>query len=101
VFALNEELDEIRSLRAGGAPPEAWRPRLERARGPIEAKRSAHEAELAALAERWDALAARQTAAGPGDSERGAVLAALRERVLERNYINNLLEGIEGEHQKQ
>jgi molecular chaperone HscB len=101
VFALNEELDEIRSLRAGGAPPEAWRPRLERARGPIEAKRLAHEAELAALAERWDALAARQTAAGPGDSERGAVLAALRERVLERNYINNLLEGIEGEQRQE
>jgi molecular chaperone HscB len=101
VFALNEELDEIRSLRAGGAPAEAWRPRLERAREPIEAKRSAHEAELTALAERWDALAAHQTPAGAGDSERGAVLAALRERVLERNYINNLLEAIEGEREEQ
>src|SRR5262245_34995203 len=27
VFALNEELDEVRELRAGGAPPEEWRAR--------------------------------------------------------------------------
>ena len=32
VFALNEELDEVREMRASGAPPEAWKARLERAR---------------------------------------------------------------------
>ena len=32
VFALNEELDEIRQLRAGGAPANVWKERLERAR---------------------------------------------------------------------
>src|SRR5207253_5930736 len=31
VFALNEELDEVRSLRASGAPADQWRPRLQRA----------------------------------------------------------------------
>ena len=93
VFALNEELDEVRELRASGAPPDEWRGRLERARQPIEAKRAAHEARLTELAASWDALVDRS---GP-DPERRAVLEALRERILERNYINNLLAGIERE----
>jgi hypothetical protein len=94
VFALNEELDEVKGLRAGGAPADAWRPRLEQARAPIEAKRAAHEAELEDLSTRWDALGGD---VGADRCERDAVLGALRERVLERNYINNLLEGIERE----
>jgi molecular chaperone HscB len=93
VFALNEELDEIRELRASGAPDPAWRPRLERARGPIEAKRASHEARLGELSARWDTLVDR----GGPDAERREVLEALRERVLERNYINNLLASIERE----
>src|SRR5436190_131234 len=32
VFALNEELDEVREQKASGAPAEAWRARLDRAR---------------------------------------------------------------------
>ena len=91
VFALNEELDEIRELRAGNAPPETWKPRLERARQPIEAKRRDHEAQLEALSAQWDA------AVDAGKEDRRAILAALRERFLERNYIANLLAGIEGE----
>src|SRR5262249_17259919 len=39
VFALNEELDEVREQRASGAPADVWKPRLERARQPIERKR--------------------------------------------------------------
>lgn len=93
VFALNEELDEIRDLRASGADPDAWRGRLERARQPIEARRVEHEAHLQELAARWDALADRPA----DDEDRRAVLHALRERFLERNYINNLLAGIERE----
>jgi molecular chaperone HscB len=93
VFALNEELDEIRDLRASGAPAEAWKARLEKARGPIERKRDEHEAGLQQLSARWDAL----LDAKAGIVERRPVLEALRERVLERNYINNLLAGIERE----
>ena len=93
VFALNEELDEVRERRAGGAPAEEWKGRLERARGPIDAKRGAHEEQLRDLSARWDAL----VDAGAAESERRAVLDALRERILERNYINNLLAGIERE----
>ena len=85
VFALNEELDEIRELRGSGAPAADWQLRLERARQPIEAKRIQHEAELEALSAKWDA---------GGGAE---VLAALQCRFLERNYIHNLLEGIERE----
>jgi molecular chaperone HscB len=82
VFALNEELDEIRELRAGGAPAPEWQARLERARQPIETKRIQHEAQLQELATQWDA------GGGPD------VLKALRDQFLERNYIHNLLEGI-------
>jgi molecular chaperone HscB len=93
VFALNEELDEIRELRAAGAAPEQWKARLERARAPIEHKRDDHEAGLQDLSARWDAL----VDAGAGIVDRRPVLEALRERMLERNYINNLLAGIERE----
>jgi molecular chaperone HscB len=93
VFALNEELDEVRDLRASGAPAEALNARLERARGPIEAKRAAHEAQLEELSARWDTLVDRDAP----DAEKRPVLEALRDRVLERNYISNLLAGIEKE----
>jgi molecular chaperone HscB len=85
VFALNEELDEIRELRGSGAPAADWQARLERARQPIEAKRLQHEAQLEALSAKWDAA---------GGAE---VLRALQDQFLERNYIHNLLEGIERE----
>ena len=93
VFALNEELDEIRDLRASGTDADALKARLERARGPIEAKRAAHEALLDELSAKWDALLEHDA---PADDRR-PVLEALRERVLERSYINNLLAGIDRE----
>ena len=92
-FALNEELDEIRELRASGAPADGWKARLERARAPIEAKSRAHDIELRELSARWD----RMVDAHAPDSESRQVLEALRQRTLERNYISNLLEGIERE----
>ena len=93
VFALNEELDEVREQKASGAPAETWRARLDRARQPIDAKRAEHESQLQELSERWDAVADNETA----DGDRRKVLDALRDRILERNYINNLLAGIERE----
>ena len=91
VFALNEELDEVRDLRTSGAAAGVWREKLERARAPIETKQAAHEAELTELSAQWDALGADR------GREREAILSALRDCVLERNYINNLLDGIERE----
>jgi molecular chaperone HscB len=93
VFALNEELDTVREMRAAEQPREAWLPRLEAARLPIEQRRAAHERELQSLSEQWDALVER----GADAADRRPVLTALREQMLERNYINNLLAGIERE----
>jgi molecular chaperone HscB len=91
VFALNEQLDEVRDLRAGGADEAEWRSRLAAAAVPIEARRAEHESQLGELSARWDALADDDQAG------RAEVLASLRERVLERNYISNLLSTIERE----
>jgi molecular chaperone HscB len=91
VFALNEELDEIRELRESGADPEKLRARLEKARAPIDVKRDEHEQQLQELSARWDS---QEHAAA---AEKRATLDALRERLLERNYINNLLAIIERE----
>ena len=92
VFALNEELDEIREARESGTPPAVLRARLESARAPIERKRQEHQRQLDALATEWDALA-------DASPQRHATLQALRERLLERNYINNLLATIDRERQ--
>ena len=67
--------------------------RLERAAQPIEAKRER------ARGSRWLRCRADgiRSSTRSRRSERRAVLEALRERMLERNYINNLLAGIERE----
>ena len=92
VFALNEELDEIRELRESGEDPEKLLARLATARQPIEEKRDEHERQLQELSARWDSRGEHAPAA-----EKRATLEALRERLLERNYINNLLGTIERE----
>jgi molecular chaperone HscB len=91
VFTLNEELDEIRTMRESGSEPAALAARLVAARAPIEDKREEHERQLQALSARWDSQATASAA------DRRATLDALRERLLERNYINNLLATIERE----
>jgi molecular chaperone HscB len=92
VFALNEELDEIREARQAGASPEALRGRLDEARQPIDFRREQHERAVRELSERLDGLNAPASAL-----ERSTVLDALREQLLERNYITNLLATIERE----
>lgn len=92
VFALNEELDEIRELRESkAAERDALAARLAAARKPIERKRDEHERRLQELSMTWDA----QERADP--AERKRTLETLRERLLERTYINNLLATIERE----
>jgi molecular chaperone HscB len=93
VFALNEELDEIRERRESGADAAGLRERLEAARQPIEAKRDEHERQLQDLSAQWDA----QIAVPVAQAEKRATLDAIRERLLERNYINNLLAAIDRE----
>jgi molecular chaperone HscB len=91
VFSLNEELDEIREQREAGGDPAGLRARLDTARGPIDRKREEHERQLQELAALWDSQE------GAAASDKRATLEALRERLLERNYINNLLATIERE----
>jgi len=91
VFALNEELDEIRELRESGTDPDTLRVRLDTARKPIDEKREEHERQLQELSTRWDSQEQSPAA------EKRETLDALRERLLERNYINNLLATIERE----
>ncbi len=93
VFELNEQLDEIRESREAGGDPAMLRERLESARKPIDLKREEHEREVETLSAQWD----RQSTASP--AEKRATLDALRERLLERNYINNLLASIDREAQ--
>jgi molecular chaperone HscB len=91
VFALNEELDEIREQREAGADAGKIAARLAAARAPIERKRDEHEQRLSELSEQWD----RQE--GAPAAARRATLDALREQLLERTYINNLLAAVDRE----
>ena len=91
VFALNEELDEIRELRESGGNEATLRTRLEAARTPIESKRDEHERRIQELGDRWDSQA------GTPPAERLVPLEALREQLLERKYIDNLLATIDRE----
>ena len=91
VFALNEELDEIRELRESGTDPDRLRARLESARKPIDQKRDEHERQVQQLSALWDSQEDAPAA------EKRKTLDVLRERLLERNYINNLLATIERE----
>ena len=74
------------------AIPAMLRERLESARKPIDLKREEHEREVEALSARWDQQLTPAVRSG-----RRATLDALRERLLERNYINNLLATIDRE----
>ena len=91
VFALNEELDEIRDLRESGTDAPTLAARLATARKPIEAKRDEHERALTEASEQWD-----RQAEAPADQRR-ATLESLKRLLLERNYITNLLATIERE----
>ncbi len=95
VFALNEELDEIRTMRESGADAGQVRARLMDAQAPIDRKREAHEQQIEALIAEWDSVESV-----PATDARHATLEALREQMLERNYITNLLATIEQERQR-
>lgn len=91
VFALNEELDEIRELRESGGDEAQLRARLQAARTPIDRKRDEHERRIQVLSEQWDSQA------GTPPADRHATLEALREQLFERKYIDNLIATIERE----
>ncbi len=87
VFALNEELDEVRAAREAGVPAEQVQARLEAARRPVEERAARQEAQLEALFQRWDKQVDEEA---PPDVRR-ATLESLRGLLQERSYIANLI----------
>ena len=87
MFALNEELDEIRAAREAGASPEQLGARIEAARRPVEERAARQEAQLEALFLRWDKQVDEQA---PRDVQR-ATLESIRGLLQERSYIANLI----------
>ena len=93
MFALNEELDDIRAAREAGASPEQQRARLEAARRPVEERAVRQEAQLEALFQRWDKQLDEQA---PRDVQR-ATLESIRSLLQERSYIANLIAAVNRE----
>jgi molecular chaperone HscB len=86
VFELNEELEAIQDMRAGGASASAIALRLGEARRPIEGNLARHDDELGALMAAHDACLEADDAEG-----RQEALTKLRTLLLERTYLLNLL----------
>jgi molecular chaperone HscB len=87
VFALNEELDELRAAREAGASPAQLGARLDAARRPVEERAARQEAQLAVLFQRWD----RQVDEEAPPDVRRATLESLQGLLQERSYIANLI----------
>ena len=87
VFALNEELDDIRAAREAGVPGGEVRARLEAARRPVEERAARQEAQLESLFQRWDKQIDEEA---PPDVRR-ATLDSLRSLLQERSYVANLI----------
>ena len=87
VFALNEELDDIRQAREAGVSAQELGARLDAARRPIEERAARQEAQLEALFQRWDKQVDEQA---PADVRR-ATLESIRSLLQERSYIANLI----------
>jgi molecular chaperone HscB len=87
LFALNEELDEIRAAREAGATSSELQARLDTAQRPIDERAARQESQLEALFQRWDRQLDEEA---PADVRR-ATLDSLRRLLQERSYIANLL----------
>jgi molecular chaperone HscB len=92
VFELNEELESIQDMRADGAPAAEIAARLDQARQPIEANLERHDSELGVLMTQHDDRLSAGDVAG-----RTAALDSLRNLLLERTYLVNLLNTVKRE----
>lgn len=92
-FGLSEQLDEIRVAREAGAPIGALRSKLASVAAPLAVRRAEHERRLEELTRQWD----EQVDAGVPAAERRRTLEALRELLLERTYVDNLVAALERE----
>jgi molecular chaperone HscB len=93
VFGLNEQLEEIRAAGEAGDSADRLGQRLAALRRVIEEKEAVHAEVIQQLATRWD----EQVNAGAAAEERRGTLEALRDRILEQNYLDNLLAAVKRE----
>jgi molecular chaperone HscB len=92
-FGLSEQLDEVRVAREAGAPAGELKTRLAAVAAPVAERRAEHDRRLADLSRQWDA----QLDADAPAAERRKTLEALRDLLLERTYVDNLLATLERE----
>lgn len=92
-FDLSEALDEVRAAREAGTPVAMLMARLAAVREPLIACRAEHERRLVELSAAWDALI-DANAFGP---ERQQTLERLRQLLIERTYVDNLMMTLERE----
>ncbi|MBE3132521.1 MAG: Fe-S protein assembly co-chaperone HscB [Acidobacteria bacterium] len=92
-FSLSEQLDEIRAARESGASGGELRAGLARVRAPLAARRAGQEHRFEELSRQWD----DQVDAGVAVAERRPTLEGLRELLLERTYVDNLMATLERE----
>jgi molecular chaperone HscB len=93
VFDLSEQLDAIRAAREAGAPAGALRARLAAVSDPLVVRRAEHDRRLDELSRQWD----EQLEAGVPPPECRKTLEALRELLLERTYVDNLVAALDRE----
>lgn len=92
-FELSEELDGIRVARESAAAATSLRARLSAARELLVARRAGEERRLEELSRQWD----EQVDAGVPAPEQRKTLEGLRELLLERTYVENLMATLERE----
>jgi molecular chaperone HscB len=92
VFEFNEELDEIRE--SGGREPADTLRRLEGLKRLVEGRLAGYDERLEALGRQWDEQAER----GADDDARKTTLSAVRQCLLERGYIVNLVATVSREY---
>jgi molecular chaperone HscB len=92
-FQLSEQLDDIRVARESGASAADLRARLAAVRAPLTARRAGEERRLEELTRQWD----EQVDGGVPAPERRPTLEGLRELLLERTYVDNLMVTLERE----
>ncbi|MGC2740978.1 MAG: hypothetical protein WA274_24055, partial [Candidatus Acidiferrales bacterium] len=93
VFELNESLDELREVRAGGGDVAGLRGRLDAAAVNFQEKLAEVDAELLKIGGEWDAA----VDAYAEEARRDALLARMNEVLNRRSYIRNLVAGVQKE----
>jgi len=91
VFELNESLEELHEVKAGGGDLSALKTRLETAEKSFQEKLGEVDTQLQAAAREWDAALQADSAT------RNKIMAKLNELLNRRSYIRNLVANVQKE----